>query len=365
MSDFMETATAPDPLDGAFTGSWLMAQNFPPTRYVVDGLIPEGFSLLVAAPKIGKSWMVLGLAVATATGGDAFGTIPVRQAPVLYLALEDGPKRLQRRLRNMGVADLPGNITFLTTLDGPVLSTIGSFLDRHAEDGPLVILDTLGKVMPPARMGQSAYHADYSVSGGLRDLVGAYPGAALMAVHHTRKQGAEDFTQATSGTQGLTGGADTILVLTRNRHDAGGTLQVTSRDAAEGEYAVTFHSDTGTWSLDGTSLMEAAEEARQREATKNVGDPMAELVAKVSQYPEGTKAGDLAVMLGWDADKCGRYLRRAADAGRIAKIGRGLYTPVRSVRSVRSEEADTLDGSDFRETDTTDTADSLSGEGEW
>lgn len=358
MTDTLETITAPDPLDGAFSGAWLMAQHFPPTRYVVDGLIPEGFSLLVAAPKIGKSWMVLGLAVATATGGEAFGTIPVRKAPVLYLALEDGQKRLQRRLRNMGVDELPEDLTFITTLEAGALDTIRAFMERHAEDGPLVILDTLGKVMPPARMGQSAYHADYAISGGLRDLVGRYPGAALVAVHHTRKQGADDFTQTTSGTQGLTGGADTILVLTRNRNDSGGTLQVTSRDAAEGEYAVTFHAETGAWSLDGTSLMEAAQEAQQREMTRNVGDPMAELVAKVSTYSEGTKAGNLAVMLGWDRGKVDTYLKRAYDAGRIERIERGLYGPVRSV-SLLEEGFPELP-----ESDTSDTSNSVSEGGE-
>ena len=65
------TATAPDPLDGAFTAAWLTSQTFAPVEYVVPGLIPEGLTLLVAAPKVGKSWMVLDLAHAAATGGRA------------------------------------------------------------------------------------------------------------------------------------------------------------------------------------------------------------------------------------------------------------------------------------------------------
>ena len=50
-------------LEPAFDAAWLMRQHFPPTKYVVPGIIPEGLTLLVAAPKIGKSWMVLGLGV--------------------------------------------------------------------------------------------------------------------------------------------------------------------------------------------------------------------------------------------------------------------------------------------------------------
>lgn len=86
MSDFNE-ATAPDPLDVAFSAQWLTSQRFPAVEYVVPGIIPEGLTLLTAAPKIGKSWLVLGLGVSAATGGCAFGSIPVTQRPVLYLAL--------------------------------------------------------------------------------------------------------------------------------------------------------------------------------------------------------------------------------------------------------------------------------------
>ena len=47
----------------------------------------------------------------------------------------------------------------------------------------------------------------------------------------------------------------------------------------------------------------------------------------------------------------GRYLRRALDAGRLARPKRGVYTPVRSVRSVRSGMESGY------ETDTPDTTD--------
>ena len=53
-----------------------------------------------------------------------------------------------------------------------------------------------------------------------------------------------DFLDAVSGTQGIVGAADTVLVLKRERHDDRATLQVTSRDAAEGGYSFTL-TDTG------------------------------------------------------------------------------------------------------------------------
>jgi hypothetical protein len=43
-----------DLLAGLRNGGWLDAQDFPPLRYAIPGLVPEGLSLIVGAPKIGN-----------------------------------------------------------------------------------------------------------------------------------------------------------------------------------------------------------------------------------------------------------------------------------------------------------------------
>ena len=50
------------------------------------------------APKKGKSWLLLGLGIAIAAGGQALGKIPVEGGDVLLLCLEDNQRRLQERL---------------------------------------------------------------------------------------------------------------------------------------------------------------------------------------------------------------------------------------------------------------------------
>lgn len=77
-----------DLLAGLRNGSWLDRQDFPPLKYAVPGLIPEGTTLLVGPPKIGKSWFVLACALATAAGGVVLDKITVTARPTLYLALE-------------------------------------------------------------------------------------------------------------------------------------------------------------------------------------------------------------------------------------------------------------------------------------
>jgi len=73
------------------SASALMKMQFDPIRYIADGYIVEGLTILAGAPKIGKSWMALNLAVAVAAGKPVFGSVPCTHGDVLYLALEDNP----------------------------------------------------------------------------------------------------------------------------------------------------------------------------------------------------------------------------------------------------------------------------------
>ena len=52
-------------------------------------------------PKLGKSWFALDIVVAVAAGGKALGHIDVEPGYVLYLALEDPPRRMQDRTRKV------------------------------------------------------------------------------------------------------------------------------------------------------------------------------------------------------------------------------------------------------------------------
>lgn len=318
----------------SFNARWLMQQVFPPTAYVVPGIIPEGMTLLVAAPKIGKSWMVLGLGVELSNGGNAFGSIPVgNPRPVLYLALEDGKRRLQDRLIRLNPGEVSHRLEFMTDIpQGEVIVTIREFMTRHAGLDPVCILDTLGKVMPPAGNG-SQYGHDYSVLSALKATADAVPGSSLVIVHHTRKMDGGDFLDAVSGTQGIAGAADTVLVLKRERHDTRATLQVTSRDAAEGEYSLTM-TETGAWELDGHDLAAASLAAQTARATAGLGDKSSEVINKITEYPEGISPKDLKALLPHiPAGTIDAYIKRALDSDRIERTARGKYTPIRTARS--------------------------------
>lgn len=329
----------PSPLDVIRTGSWLDAQTFPPVSWSVPGLIPEGFGLLTGAPKIGKSWAALGVGLAVAAGGKALGRIDVGKArPVLYLALEDGERRLQSRARKLlGDEAIPPLFHFATdTALTPITHVIGAWLDEHGDRDPLVMLDTLGRVMPSARSREGAYERDYRIGADLKRLTDAHPGSTLLVVHHVRKAEGADWMDSTSGTNGLNGAADFTLNLSRSRNSDEGTVRVTGRDVIENEYAVTI--TDCAWTVDGDDLAEAARQvdarAEHQRATNELGADSLAIVEWVNAQPAPVGPRQVSDALSIDYEKVRRYLIRLADADRITKHGRGAYTGVLSVPSV-------------------------------
>lgn len=261
----LEPYSVPNPLlAGIRTGDWLDTQEFPDLAWVVPDLIPEGFGIVAGPPKAGKSFLILSLALSVACGQRALGRLGlVKPKPVLYLALEDGDRRLQERARTLLMGEpIPAIFEYVTEVPmGQAFLLIQAWLAQHQGRNPMVIIDTLGKVMPPKRGNEDQYQRDYRIGSAVKSL--AQPGVAILVVHHTRKADSSDWMESTSGTNGLTGAADWTMNLSRARNSAHGVIRVAGRDVIEGEYAVVFN--RGCWYLDGATLEQAASNAQDME----------------------------------------------------------------------------------------------------
>ncbi len=322
-------------LSGVVTAAELSHKEFPELAEHVTQIILEGFGILAGPPKLGKSWFILAIALAVAAGGYAFGKLKVDQRPVLLLALEDSQRRLQSRITTVYGSGIPPHLLHIITRIGPglLIPTITAWLQHH-QNG-LVLLDTLGRARQQRNRGEDPYLADYQAGVQLKTVVDAFPGSALVGVHHTRKASSEDFVDDLSGTLGLAGSADYVLVLRRQRQSAEATLQVTGRDAPEGEYAFTVTG--GNWDLAGNALPEAAAAAEARRNAKRLGDRAQDVLSLVDQRArdgQTTRAADVADKLGIKQDQARVYLNRLADADRITKPGLGTYSSVMSVTAV-------------------------------
>ncbi|OMC44098.1 hypothetical protein A5745_16820 [Mycobacterium sp. IS-2888] len=313
-------------LDRKINGAALDAEIFDPLHYQIDRLVPEGLGMLVAPPKKGKSFLVLDFGLAVADGTKALCSIPVTKRPVLYLALEDGKRRLQSRSRMLLEDDsIPDGIDFVThAKPAEAMMIIEAFMSEHHDEKPFVIVDTLAKVKRRKAPGEEAYMVDYETGERLHKLTQIASGSTLLVVHHSRKAETTDFIDAASGTYGLVGSVDFILVLKRERLSDNAILSVTGRDVIEGEYAL--RADRGfMWRLDGDDLKAAADAVEQRRAEDKMSDRKYEVYEYVCNQADPVSPADVAQALALDGDTAGKYLRRLVADGVVVKAHRGKY----------------------------------------
>lgn len=302
----------------------LMAKDFAPIRNVIAGYVIEGLTLLAGAPKIGKSWMALGWGVSVASGTPAFGTIAVEQGDVLYLALEDNERRLKKRLRKMGVV-APDRLTLVTQwpdLDNGCVAEMEAWANDVARP-IMIIVDVLNKVRPASSRSESQYEADYRTLSGLHAFASAR-NIAVVVVHHTRKMDAEDPFDTVSGSRGLTGAADTVLVLRRDGGNRNPMLYGRGRDIEEIENAMVFNPMIATWRVVGEAWNVAKTDERQ------------EILDVLSAASSPMSPKDVAEQLGKSRSNINHLLTRMVDEGKASKVGAGLYSPVHSVHSLHS-----------------------------
>ena len=191
-------------------------------RWLVESLWPRsGVGIIGGAPKCGKSWLGLDLAVSVASGTPCLDTFPVA-APggvLLYMA-EDAAHVVKQRLwgicahRSLDLAALP--IGVITTpslrLDLPRDQALLVETVRHHAPR-LLLLDPFVRLH---RVNENQAGEVSAVLGYLRELQRAHD-LALVVVHHARKNGGPSGGQSLRGSGDFFAWVDTALSLRRQR----------------------------------------------------------------------------------------------------------------------------------------------------
>jgi len=296
----------------------LMAKVFQTPRAIVEKIILEGAMLLAGKPKLGKSRLMLDIAIAVACGGKALGHLPVDAGPVLYISLEDPERRLQSRIQTMLTGcHAPGNFEYETEwprVDEGGLEDLELWIQEHSR-ARLIVIDTLKRMRPKPKPGQSIYDADYEALQGLADLCHKHEGLAVVIVHHTNKlQDAEDFADLISGSTGLPGSADGFAVLRRKRGDGDATLSVVHRDLPEDrEHALRSDPLTGGWTFLG-----AAQDQPTSPEQRAILEVLAETI-------EPLTSKGIAQILSKKPDAVRFLLWKMEQAGLVDRVSTGRY----------------------------------------
>ncbi len=292
----------------------LDAKVFPQIDYVVPGYIAEGLTILAGKPKCGKSWLCLDMAIAVACGGFAMGSVPVEAGDVLYLALEDNQRRLQKRIRQLvGDGEKPKRLALATeceAIDRGGLQAIASWCESVPRPR-LIVVDVLGMIRPNRREKDQLYEGDYKAITPLKQLADQYS-LAVIIVHHTSKRAdATDPFDTISGTTGLTGAADTNAVLTNSPE--GPKLYGRGRDIEEYEKSMRFDKTSGRW----TVLGDAQDVARS--------DERKAILDLLDKAPEPLSPTAIAESLNKSPGTVRTTLHRMTAAGEVIKEARGRY----------------------------------------
>lgn len=155
------------------------------TLFVVDGLIPQGLSVLSGSSKIGKSWLMLWLGIQVARGQPVW-EFETHKSDVLYLCLEDTYARIQSRLYQI-TDEAPPELRIATT-SFQIGNGLEQQIEQYLSDFPktrLVIIDTFQKVRDSKSTGgkNGMYAGDYDDVSALKNISDKY-GIHYHAVIH-------------------------------------------------------------------------------------------------------------------------------------------------------------------------------------
>jgi hypothetical protein len=281
------------------SGADLLAAVIPPAKWAIPDLLPEGITMLGGKPKVGKSWLVLQIALSICSGGKFFGR-DVERGKVLYLALEDNKRRLQSRMFSQGWR--PQDATnFDYMLNEQFKAEIGNLDEDGAgklaaqiifKDYRLVIIDTFGRAFVHSRKlkDQNAYHQISLAMDEIQKAAMENSAAVMFVDHHTKGNSQEKITpDAVADIQGSIGKGGMSdcswgIYKTRTRKDA--LLQIDGRDIEETvSLSVRFDRQTTAWQSEGDYYQKKLSDRKQGliEWLENEGPMKAGEIAKLAE----------------------------------------------------------------------------------
>ena len=300
------TSTAADP----------RTRVFEPIKYAVPGYIPEELTILAGRPKLGKSWLMLEAALAIAVPGSCLGGVACEAGDALYLALEDNERRLQSRITKLigAYTEWPSRFHYATEwprADAGGLDRIREWI-KAANNPRQVVIDVFAMFRSQRSSKDSPYESDYNAMHDLQ-AIASDTGVAIVAVHHLRKgvgEGDDPFEKV-SGTLGLSGAADTVLVLDRDSN--GATLYGRGRDIEEFETAVQFDRATCRW------------RALGKAADVRLTDERSAILRALKEDGGEMSPADIATATGMPSLNVRQLLLKLGKAGEVIKVGYGRY----------------------------------------
>lgn len=274
-------------------------------RPIIDGLLRAGETMnVISAPKFGKSWLVLGMALSVACGRRWLDKFFTTSGKVLLCDNELHAETLAHRLPRVAMAmgltpdDYATNLSVVnlrgSLVDLPALAEQLSQLDRGAFD--LIVLDAWYRLQPAGSDENS--NGDVTALYNLLDSVAHKIGCAFVAVHHSSKgnQSGKSVTDVGSGAGAQARAPDTHLILRQHEADDAVAVEAAVRSWAPlAPFCMRW--EFPVWLVDDHLNPADIRKERPRKAAANkpnteAGEPTPrdKVLEVYRQYPEGETA---------------------------------------------------------------------------
>ena len=208
--------------------TWALTAHLPPLDFVLPGLLPGTFGLVVAPGATGKSQLALDVAASLALGRPVAGGLFPACEPgkVVFLAGVESDRLLAERIRGLlrldeqGDPGLYDNLVLLpmagescTLLDGGRPTALYDELRTMARGARLVIIDPLRRM----HGGDENNSSDMTRFVVAMEQLAKTTGAAVVGLHHANRASAADTSSqnAARGSSALVDGARWQLNLSR------------------------------------------------------------------------------------------------------------------------------------------------------
>jgi len=286
-----------------FTQRSLLAKELAPLDYLVeDLLVTPCLGVLAGRKKLGKSWMSLQLAQCVASGTPFLDRV-TKQGKVLYLALEDGERRLRQRLEKHS-ANRKLHIRYCTWW--PSINSQEGFkalADIIREESPaLVVIDTLASARDK---GVKENEADSmgELFNALHDLAIELNTVILIVSHHGKKPHNEPGFDI-RGSSAIAGATDVNIGLYKN-NDGSFAFKAEGRDILEVDLRIKFEAET-TWTW---QCLDDDRDLRRVEAESRI--------LKVIEYLGEAYGPDIAKRIGTSRPTVYNHLKRMRTEKRV------------------------------------------------
>jgi hypothetical protein len=195
----------------------LLEYSFPPTRWIVEGLIPsEGLTIMSAMPGSFKTWIMLEIALSVAQGRKLFNQYPTELTGVLIVDEESGARMLNERFKQLNaIKGLP--VTYFSR-EGHKISQeyIDSLISVClANNIGLVVFDSLVRL----------HQGDENTSKDMSELFNLFKkladnGISVLIAHHNRKgiPGSYNPSGDMRGSSDILAAVDCHLAVNRNKN---------------------------------------------------------------------------------------------------------------------------------------------------